>query len=69
MPKIYRLSKQEIGEAIVRHIGVFYEKGTFFPYKIAGTDEKIKLPETITFSLDFIPRGTKIGDKEAEHAL
>ena len=59
MSKIYKLTKKEIGEAIVNYIAIFYEHSAFFPYEITDTDEKIELPDSITFHLDYVPKGTR----------
>ena len=66
--KVYRLTRQEIGDAITNYIGTFIEKQGFFPFRISDTDERIKLPNTVTFQLELIPEGSK-RSKETEHAI
>ena len=61
MHKFYRLTKQEIGDAITRYIGLQEDK-SFFPFHISGTDEHLVLPEEVSFHLEMVERGSKIGD-------
>ena len=67
MPKLYRLTKKEIGDAIVNYIGIYLEGVGFFPHSISDTDEKVTLPDSVTFHLEYIPKGTLV--KEVKHAL
>lgn len=65
MQKLYILTKQEIGDIIVQHIGAFIEGQSFFPYKIVKCEKE---NGKYLFELEYIPKGTKSG-KETEHAL
>lgn len=58
MKEIIILTKEEIGDAIINYIALFVKGKTFFPYRIHQTDPPLKLPETVNFHLEFIPKGT-----------
>jgi hypothetical protein len=57
--EIVILTKQEIADAIVQYLGLLKKGRSFFPYRISKTDPELHIPSTVTFFLDFIPKGTK----------
>lgn len=61
MTKIYKFSKQEIGDMIVTQIGIVCESLSFFPYSINKTN--LQLPDMIEIELKFIPKGTKVNNQ------
>ncbi len=57
------LTKQEIGDAIVNYIGIFKKgRGTlsFFPYHISDVDTELHIPDSVMFTLKFVPKGSRI---------
>ena len=62
-----KLTKKEIGDAIMFWIGIFKENRSFFPYYIKNTDEPLNIPDIVEFELGFIPLGSST--KELPHNI
>lgn len=56
----YKLTKKQIGDAIVQYIGMYYERQLFNPYRISRTDQEICIPKDVIFTLEYSPRGEDI---------
>lgn len=65
--KNYILTKQEIGNAIVQYIGIFKEGRIFNPFRISWTDRDLNIPESVMFTLSFVPKGST--DDEVKHEI
>lgn len=62
MEEIYELTREEIGKAIVRYIGLNKVASSFFPYQIVGCDPELDIPKEVQFRLKSIPKGSLIRD-------
>ena len=65
MDEVVKLTRQEIGDAIVNYIGTFKKGMSFFPYKITGTDYYLSVQDVVPFTIEYIPKGTK--SKDCQH--
>ncbi len=54
------LTKKEIGDAIVNYIGIFKKGKSFFPYHISDVDTELHIPDSVMFTLKFVPKGSRI---------
>ena len=61
MDRVYRLTKKEIGDAIVGYIGANAEGMLCYPFRIKETD-CVELPDSIDFVLEYVPKGSKLGE-------
>jgi hypothetical protein len=68
MEEYYELTKQEIGNAIVRYIGIYKNDSHFFPFRIVEAIPN-ESKGTVLYKLEYVPRGTKSNSEEAKHAL
>lgn len=53
------LTKEEIGDAISMYIGTFKKGKSFYPYFICDTEARLNMPDSVTFSMSYIPKGTR----------
>ena len=65
--KTYKLSKKEVGDAIVNYIGIFKEGMSFFPYRISKIGGLVNKTDKVYIELEYISKGSKT--EEVKHAL
>ena len=53
------LTRKEIGDAIVNYVGTFRKGKLFFPYFISDVDVELHIPDSVMFTLKFVPKGSR----------
>ena len=64
MEKSFSLTKKEIGDAIVQYIGKYKEAQHFYPYRIKRKIGNFEADNSITFVLEFVPKGSTVADSQ-----